>query len=404
MCSPGPCAPPPFAAHEPARDGALAVARAFLRLGFTSFGGPVAHLGYFRQEFVQRRRWLTDEAYADVVALCQVLPGPASSQVGMALGLMRAGLPGLLAAWAAFTLPSALLMMALAQGLAHASAPAGLLQGLRLAAVAVVALAVWGMTRQLCPDLPRRALGLAAAMAALAAPEAEAQLAILAAAALLGMVLLPPPPWSGHDGLQLPLGRVASTTALVLWGVLLVSLLALALRWGSPWDMAGAFYRAGALVFGGGHVVLPLLHAAVVPGQVSEEVFMAGYGAAQAVPGPLFTFAAFLGAATQSGPSGWLAGGLALLAIFLPGALLVIGALPVWSRMRRWPPARAALVALNSAVVGLLAAALVQASIHAVRGWADAGAVALGCLALAAGLPPWLLVLAAAGLGWAAGA
>lgn len=387
--------------------GAWPVFVTFLRLGLTSFGGPVAHLGYFRTEFVERRRWLGEAAYADLVALCQFLPGPASSQVGIALGLMRAGYAGALAAWAGFTLPSALALIALALGLAHAgdAVPAGALHGLKVVAVAVVAQAAWGMARSLCPDAARRALMLATAALLLAWPGTVAQLLALGMAAVIGLLWLRPATDAPHEALAVPVGRRAGAAWLALFFALLVGLPLLRDMLPSQGlAVVDAFYRAGALVFGGGHVVLPLLQASVVPtGWVSTDAFLAGYGVAQAVPGPLFTFAAFLGASMQSAPTGWGGGLLALAAIFAPAFLLVAGALPFWEHLRAWPGVRAALMGINAAVVGLLLAALWNPVITSgVRGVGDA---LLALAALVALLrwkwPPWVVVAGCATLGWA---
>jgi len=338
---------------------------AFLRLGLTSLGGPAAHLGYFRAEFVERRRWLDEPAYADVVGLCQFLPGPASSQTGFALGVMRAGWTGGLAAWAGFTLPSAALLVVFASGAASLSASragAGLLQGLKLVAVAIVAQAVWSMARTLCPDRPRAGIATAAAILVLLAPTAIGQVAAIALGSIAGLWFRPPAP--GLDAglppapLILPVGRRLCTACLVLFTVLLLAPPVLGGLHPGVAALA-AFYRSGALVFGGGHVVLPLLRDAVVaPGWVSDSTFLAGYGAVQAVPGPLFTFAAYLGMA-GSGPLGGVAmAALALVAIFLPGLLLLIGVLPFWAALRSRPRAQSAMRGTNAAVVGLLGAAL----------------------------------------------
>lgn len=379
----------------------------FLRLGLTSFGGPVAHLGNFRTEFVERRRWLGEAAYADLVALCQFLPGPASSQVGLGLGLMRAGYPGALAAWAGFTLPSALALIALALGITQAAdaLSPGLLHGLKVVAVAVVAQAVWGMARSLCPDGPRRLLMLAAAALLILWSGTPAQLLAIGVAALIGIAAMRPPSDAVHEPLPISVTRRAGAAWLALFFALLAGLPLLALVFPSQaLAVVEAFYRAGSLVFGGGHVVLPLLQTSVVPtGWVDNDAFLAGYGAAQAVPGPLFTFAAFLGASMQTGPTGWVGGLLALLAIFLPAFLLVVGVLPFWETLRTQPRVRAALMGVNAAVVGLLLAALwnpvITSGIHS---------VADGVLALAALLalmrwkwPPWTVVAACAALGWA---
>ena len=378
----------------------------FLRLGLSSFGGPIAHLGYFRDEFVTRRRWLTEAGYADLVALCQFLPGPASSQVGMALGLSRAGYAGALAAWAGFTLPSAILLIVFALGLAsHGDLlPAGAVHGLKVVAVAVVAQAVWGMGRKLCTDLPRVLLMVAAAGGVLLGPSAWAQVGVIAAAGVIGLLLLRPGAVAAVDILPVTISRRAGACWLALFFALLIGL-PLAVHWlpGQPLAMVDAFYRSGALVFGGGHVVLPLLQAEVVPsGWVGNQAFLAGYGAAQAVPGPLFTFAAFLGASMTVAPSGWLGGAICLLAIFLPSFLLLAGALPFWQALRKNRRAQAALAGMNAAVVGVLLAALYHPVwTSAIFGWRD---LALALAALAAltwwKLPPWVVVLACALVGW----
>ena len=332
----------------------------FLRLGLTSFGGPVAHLGYFRDEFVVRRRWLDEAAYADLVALCQFLPGPASSQVGMAIGMQRAGQLGALAAWLGFTLPSALLMLLLGLGLSRGAQhiPAGLLHGLKLVAVAVVIQAVWGMWRSLCPDSPRRGLMLLGCAISLLLPGLGGQFMLLYLCAAGGLLLCRE---HSHTPDAPSLDMRQSLPWLAGFLVLLTGLPLLARLWpGAPLELVSGFYQAGALVFGGGHVVLPLLQEQVVDrGWLSQDLFMAGYAAAQAVPGPLFTFAAFLGAASQ-GVGGWLGGTLALLAIFLPSWLLVAGGLPLWTHLRQHMLARAAMAGLNAGVVGLLLATLYQ--------------------------------------------
>ena len=394
-------------ATGPGRAGE--VFRIFLQLGLTSFGGPIAHLAYFREAFVVRRRWLEEAEYAGLVALCQVLPGPASSQVGMALGLRRAGLTGALAAWLGFTLPSALLMIGLALGLAHGAVPPpALVHGLKLVAVVVVAHAVWSMGRAFCRSA---ATGLMAGLAAAALwlwPEAWMPVVVLVLGGLLGAGLGRPAQASGAPMLQV---RVAPGLARAArWGFLcLLAGLPLAAAL-APHDSAvavmAAFYRAGALVFGGGHVVLPLLDVAVVaPGWMEADRFTAGYGAAQVVPGPLFTFAGYLGAGMQAGPGGWMGGVLALVAIFLPSALLVIGVMPVWARLRRWPVLGAAMTGFNAVVVGLLLAALVDPLwTGAVRHGSDAALVLAGCLALVSGrCPVWALVPALVVASWLLG-
>ncbi|WP_374367347.1 chromate efflux transporter [Stutzerimonas sp.] len=374
----------------------------FLRLGLTSFGGPIAHLGYFRDEFVQRRRWLDERSYADLVALCQFLPGPASSQVGLAIGLLRGGYRGSLAAWAGFTLPSAIALTLFALGIATwgDALPDGVLQGLKIVAVAVVAQAVWGMARTLCTDAPRIAIALAAASTVLLLPFIWSQVAVIATAGLIGLIVFRPVSTEAHVALPVAVKRQAALTALALFFALLMLLPLLASGTDNPLlALLDAFYRAGALVFGGGHVVLPLLQAEVVqPGWVDRDTFLAGYGAAQAVPGPLFTFAAFLGASMNESPSGLLGAAVCLVAVFVPSFLLVIGVLPFWERLRSNRRTQAALAAVNAAVVGLLLAALydpvwtsgIKAPEHFV----------LALLALAAlmywKLPPWLVVIGGA--------
>ncbi|CAB3699856.1 Chromate transport protein [Achromobacter insuavis] len=395
---------------EPAGRGTcVEVFLAFLRLGLTAFGGPVAHLAYFREEFVDRRRWLDDYAFSDLVALCQFLPGPASSQVGMALGLKRAGWTGMLAAWLAFTLPSALAMILLGLGLARfgglASLP--LVHGLKVAAVAVIAQAVWGMGRSLCPDVPRAGLAIVAALIAVALPTTLGQIGAIVLGAVAGAALLQVPPRPLLANRAQGVSRAAGYTCLALFALLLAALPLWASLSGAPLatQLAG-FYRAGALVFGGGHVVLPLLEtAAVGGGMVSNADFLAGYGVAQALPGPLFTFAAFLGAAASGPLPGW-AGGLAMLvAVFLPGALLLAAALPFLESLRRRPGVRNMVAGVNAAVVGILLAALYDPVwTSAILSKADF-ALALGLFGLlvyARWSPLWVVLAAAAG-GWALG-
>ncbi|MBB6306542.1 chromate efflux transporter [Xanthobacter tagetidis] len=345
-----------------AQGGAGEVFAVFLRLGFTSFGGPIAHLGYFREELVHRRRWLSDHAYADLVALCQFLPGPASSQVGMGVGLMRAGLPGLLAAFLGFTLPSAVAMVAfgLGFGMLGSDLAGGWLAGLKAAAAAVVAQAVLGMAASLCPERRTQTIALAGAAIAIGLGGIAGQLGAIAFGALAGALFLQPQvPREETELALLAVPRGLALGALALFFVLLALLPLLAAGGDGAVRLVDAFYRAGALVFGGGHVVLPLLDAeTVATGLVSREAFLAGYGAAQAVPGPLFTFAGFLGAVAERPPSGIAGGLLALGAIFLPSALLVVGALPFWAQLRGIVPARRILAGVNAAVVGLLGAAL----------------------------------------------
>jgi chromate transporter len=382
------------------------VAGAFLKLGLTSFGGPVAHLGYFRGEFVDRRQWLDDAAYADIVALCQFLPGPASSQVVFALGMRRAGIAGALIGSLCFILPSALAMIAFGYGVSSMGdlRGAGWLHGLRLTAVAVVALAVWEMSFRLCPDWPRRLLGLGAAVAIIFLPGEPCQVGIIAACALAGYWI-----YRGKDkgdaGPRIGLSREHGWAAgsLILFGLLFFLLPVLASSTGSkPVAVFDGFYRAGSLVFGGGHVVLPLLRSAVVPpGWVSDDTFIAGYGAAQALPGPLFTFAGFLGTVIHKGAHAWAGGVLCLFAIFLPAWLLVGGAYPFWHLLRGRSWARSALAGANAAVVGILLAALYRPlCTEAIGGWRDIAVVVAAIFLLARlRIPPWALValMAAAG-------
>lgn len=336
------------------------VFKAFLWLGLTSFGGPVAHLGYFRTEFVHRREWLTEKNFAELVALCQFLPGPASSQVGFAIGLMRAGGAGAAAAFAAFTLPSAaaLVLFALGAGWLAESSAAGLISGLKIVAVSIVAHAVWGMARTLCPDRTRTAIALTALALVLAVSGPLAQVGAIAAGAVLGGWFCSPDDQKQRSTLSFPVTRPFGLGLLVVFLVLLAVLPLLASAGQTmAVEIVDAFYRAGALVFGGGHVVLPLLQAEVVPpGWVSESAFLAGYGAAQAVPGPLFTFSAYLGFEAL-GVVGAL---LALGAIFVPGFLLLLAVLPFWDRFRGLAPVQSVMKGANAAVVGLLGAALYQ--------------------------------------------
>lgn len=334
---------------------------AFFVLGLTAFGGPIAHLAYFRAEFVERRRWLSEHDYADLVALCQFLPGPASSQVGFALGLLRGGPWGGIAAWAAFTLPSAMVLLVVALSAAALDGPigTGIFHGLKVAAVAIVAHAVWGMARSLCPDRERAGIALAAAVAVVLAPTPPVLVAAILIGALGGLALCRGNEPRESSTLTVPLSRRTGAIAAGLFLALLVLLPLLA--WAIPdarLALIDAVYRAGALVFGGGHVVLPLLEVEFVQsGWLSADDFLAGYGAAQAVPGPLFTFAAYLGAMTSSSAP-ILTAALALVTIFLPGLLLVIATLPYWNRLRCWQRGQAMLRGANAAVVGILGATL----------------------------------------------
>ena len=379
---------------------------AFLKLGLTSFGGPIAHLGYFRNEFVERRKWLDETAYADLVALCQFLPGPASSQVGFSLGILRGnGLLGGLAAWFAFTMPSALILFVFAMSAAAFTGPIaeGLLHGLKLVAVAVVAQAIWGMARTLTPDRARAAIALAAVAIVVFFAGSLAQIAAIALGACAGLWLCrgEAATISGH--LNFPVTRLGGVIALSLFTALLLIPPAIVPATGSQGlALFDAFYRSGALVFGGGHVVLPLLQAQVVaPGWVSNETFLAGYGLAQAVPGPLFTFAAYLGAVVEPQPNGLAGAAIALVALLLPGMLLVYGMLPFWDALRTRPAAQAAMRGTNAAVVGILGAALYSPVwTSAVLTPHDFAIALAGFLLLTVWkVPPWIVVVLLAGVG-----
>jgi chromate transporter len=390
------------AAAAPTAGNAREVFAAFLRLGLTSFGGPIAHLGYFREEFVSRRRWLSDAAYADLVALCQFLPGPASSQVGFAIGLMRAGWLGALAAFTAFTLPSAALLFAFAMTAAWVTGPVGLgaLAGLKIVAVAIVAQAVLGMARTLCPDRERAAIAAGAVVVLAALPGAFGMAGAIALGGLAGLALGRGVATGGHVPVPVPVpvGRAQGAAALVAFAGLLV-LLPLLAGLSQALAVADSFYRAGALVFGGGHVVLPLLEAGTVgQGWVSPDAFLAGYGAAQAVPGPLFTFAAYLGAVLGPTPNGLAGAALALAALFLPGFLILVGVLPFWDRFRAMPAAQSAMQGANAAVVGVLGAALYSPVFTSAIGDLRDFALALVCFVLLVAwkAPPWLVVILAA--------
>ncbi len=388
------------------RQSVAAVFLAFLQLGLTSFGGPIAHLGYYRDAFVVRRRWIDEGGYANLVALCQFLPGPASSQVGIGIGLAKAGLPGAFAAWFAFTMPSALALLAFGYGvMAFRDAIAGgVLHGLKVVAVAVVAQAVWGMARTLCPDAPRVTLAVLAAGAVLAAPTPLVQLAVIIAGGMAGLAFLRAEIDPRPVSLGIELGRGVAVASLVLFFVLFLGLPLLAAAYPSQTlALIDSFYRSGSLVFGGGHVVLPLLQSEVVPpGWVSNDVFLAGYGAAQAVPGPLFTFAAYLGAVMGPQPNGWLGAMICLIAIFAPSFPLIVGALPFWDALRHLRLVQKALLGVNAAVVGLLLAALYNPVwTNGILSPGDFG-LALAAFALLVfwKVPPWLVVILTAGGGW----
>jgi chromate transporter len=339
----------------------LEVLRVFLKLGLTSFGGPVAHIGYFREEFVVRRGWLDDAAFSDLVALCQFLPGPASSQVGFSIGLIRAGYLGALAAWTGFTLPSAIALLLFAYGSTAlgGSVGLGLLHGLKLVAVAIVAQAIWGMARTLCPDRQRASIAAIATLIALFGASSGSQIAAILFGGIAGLLLCRSPSPASAGAIVVPVSPNVAIASLVIFVLLLLGLPLLRGLGSSPGvALFDAFYRSGALVFGGGHVVLPLLRSAfVAPGWVSDDTFLAGYGAAQAIPGPLFTFAAFLGAVAEPSPHGVTGAALGLIGIFLPGFLVLIGTLPFWETFRARAEAQAAMRGINAAVVGILGGA-----------------------------------------------
>jgi chromate transporter len=382
----------------------LEVLLVFFKLGVSCFGGPIAHIGYFREEFVMRRRWLDEQAYVDLVALCQFLPGPASSQVGFSIGLMRAGYRGALAAWTGFTLPSAIVLVLFAYGAGALSGPAGtgLLHGLKLVAVAIVAQAVWGMARALCPDRERASIAVVAALIILFSTSSFAQIGAILLGGVAGLWLCrsAQPIAAGH--LPMPVSRKAGFAALTAFFVLLAGLPILrSLGISQSIALFEAFYRSGALVFGGGHVVLPLLREAfVTPGWVSDNTFLAGYGAAQAVPGPLFTFAAYLGADVSPSPHGVAGAALGLLGIFLPGILILLGTLPFWDTFRKRTGAQAMMRGVNAAVVGLLGAALYNPVwTSSVNTPGDFGVALVGFVLLTVWRAPPLLVVVISALG-----
>lgn len=398
------------ASETESRSSVATVFRVFLRLGVTSFGGPVAHIGFFHDEFVKRRRWLDEAAYADLVALCQFLPGPASSQMGFALGLRRAGWLGALAAWAGFTLPSAVLMIGFAVGLAQFGdlSGAGWLHGLKLAAVAVVAQAVWTMGTRLCRGRARLIVALLATNVVLAWPSPWSQIVAIGTAACASRWLFRKEVAAASSATSpWPVPAFPSVVLLGAFAGLLISLPLLATAFPSAWlQLFDSFYRAGALVFGGGHVVLPLLQSAVVTsGRLTPDEFLAGYGVAQALPGPLFTFAAYLGAKLHQSPHGWIGGLWCLVAVFLPGLLLVAGALPWWERLRHAHGLRASLNGANAAVVGVLLAALISpiatGTLLKPLDWLIAAAAFAGLQW--AKFPPWAIVTLCAAAGWLSG-
>lgn len=378
------------------------VFRVFLKLGLTSFGGPIAHLGYFRAELVERRRWIGEAGYADLVALCQFLPGPASSQVGFALGFLRAGLPGALAAFLAFTLPSAAILVAFAYGADLFGGPIGqgAISGLKIVAVAIVAQAVWGMARNLCPDRERATIALAAVLILAVSGSALAQIAAIALGAAAGLVWCRGEVAPAASALRFGVARRVGLGCLALFVTLLLGLPLLASTGHSQaLALFDAFYRSGSLVFGGGHVVLPLLEAETVrTGWVSADAFLTGYGAAQAVPGPLFTFAAYLGTVLEPAPNGVVGAAIALVAIFLPGFLILVGVLPFWDALRTRPSAQAMMRGANAAVVGILGAALYDPVLTSAVVDPPSFALALTCfvLLMAWKALPWMVVIVGA--------
>lgn len=390
--------------NEPAtgrtrRGSPLEVLGIFLKLGLTCFGGPIAHIGYFRDEFVVRRQWIDEHAYADLVGLCQFLPGPASSQVGFSIGLMRAGYLGALAAWAGFTLPSAILLVLFAYGASALNGPigAGLLHGLKLTAVAIVAQAIWGMARSLCPNRERASIAVVATLVILFSTHPIAQIGAIVVGGLAGLWLCRSQGAAPAGHVAIPVSRTVGIIALGMFFALLIGLPMLHGTGGAPGvGLFDAFYRSGALVFGGGHVVLPLLREAfVTPGWLNDDVFLAGYGAAQAVPGPLFTFAAYLGAMVLLEGRGLAGAAIGLIGIFLPGILVLLGALPFWDTFRRRLGAQAMMRGVNAAVVGILGAAFYDpvwtTTVHTGK---DFGIALVGVVLLIAWRAPPLLVVA----------
>jgi chromate transporter len=382
----------------------LEVLRVFLKLGLSSFGGPIAHLGYFREEFVVRRRWLDEATFTDLVALCQFLPGPASSQVGFAIGLVRAGYLGGFAAWAGFTLPSAIAMVFFAYGAKALDGPigTGLLHGLKLVAVAIVAQAVWGMARTLCPDRERASIAAVAALIILCSASSVAQIAVILTGGMAGLWFCRRATTASTTGITVPISRRAGLASLSVFFLLLIGLPLLQVFVATPAvALFDAFYRSGALVFGGGHVVLPLLSSGfVASGWVSEDSFLAGYGAAQAIPGPLFTFAAYLGAEAGPTPLGVAGAVLGLVAIFLPGILILLGSLPFWDGYRQSVGAQAVMRGVNAAVVGLLGAALYNPLwSHAVKTSGDFAVALTGFVLLCAWRVPPLIIVILGALG-----
>jgi chromate transporter len=392
--------------HRGRSGSAVEVLLAFAKLGVSCFGGPIAHIGYFRQEFVVRRRWLDEQAYADLVALCQFLPGPASSQVGFSLGLMRAGYLGGLAAWVAFTLPSAITLVLFAYGAntLKGQIGSGLLHGLKLVAVAIVAQAVWGMARALCPDRERASIAVIAALIILSSSSSVAQIGAIVFGGIAGLWLCRTPATSRSDQrhMSVPVSQPAGLIALATFFLLLAGLPILnSLTHSQAIALFEAFYRSGALVFGGGHVVLPLLReATVAQGWVTDDLFLAGYGAAQAVPGPLFTFSAYLGAVMGPPPNGLAGAAISLIGIFVPGILALVAALPFWETFRKRTRAQAVMRGVNAAVVGLLGAALYSPVwTTSVDGPGSFGVALVGFVLLTVWEAPPLVVVAVSAIG-----
>ncbi|MCX8507234.1 MAG: chromate efflux transporter [Alphaproteobacteria bacterium] len=381
----------------------------YLRLGLTSFGGSFAHIGYFRAEFVKKRQWLSERNFADLVALCQFLPGPTSSQISMTIGLMRGGFWGAFAAWAGFSLPSFLMMASLAISFTRFShiIPHSALHGLKLVVVAVVAQAVWGMGRSLLREKRQYLLVALASLAILWVPLPMSQIIVMLISAMLGLLIFQPHPVLTHDVMHIAVSRRLGLTLLAVFFAILLGLPALLWIWPNHLlEFMAAFYRAGTLVFGGGYLLLPFLQAEVVPNNwVSHDVFMAGYGATLALPGPVFSFAAFLGGAMTEPPNGWLGAILAYIAIFGPSFLLVGGIMPFWRALLINPRAQAALMGVNAAVVAVLLAALYDPIWrHSVYNFQDVLVViAVLLIVIWDKIPSWLLVVLVGGVNWALG-
>jgi len=392
--------------NHDARQPVLRVFLVFLRLGCTSFGGPIAHLAYFRDEFVTHRKWMEERAYADLVALCQFLPGPASSQVGIGIGLAKAGFLGAFAAWFAFTMPSAIALMAFGYGVVAFEdvSNSGAIHGLKVVAVAIVAQAVWGMARTLCPDAPRISVAVLAAIGVLALPLPLVQVGVIVFGGVVGLIFFHAERETEHSTLGVHVSSGLAVASLLIFLAGLIGLPVFAAAYPSHTIvLVDSFFRSGSLVFGGGHVVLPLLQSEVVPpGWVSNDAFLAGYGAAQAVPGPLFTFAAYLGTVMGTQPNGAMGAVICLFSIFAPSFLLVVGTLPFWDTLRRLKAMQNALLGINAAVVGLLLAALYNPVwTRGILSAADFG-LAIGAFTLLVfwKAPPWLVVILAAMGGW----